>query len=153
YRGLDTTAGVVSAPIAAQNSATTSFSCPGVQLRTYSDLYLGIVVGHSPTATTTVPSGATERVDAQMSANGGAHIAVFDVHMNAVVNTGVQTATLSVASTGLAIGLALAKSHDAIPDPRDSTVLKTGDWTAILAYVPILLDRARISHRELIQLL
>lgn len=50
----------------------------------------------------------------------------------------------------------LAETTNTVPDPRkpdDATANKTGTWLQILAFVPILLDRAKLQHRELIQLL
>jgi Tc toxin complex TcA C-terminal TcB-binding domain/Neuraminidase-like domain len=50
----------------------------------------------------------------------------------------------------------LAETGNSIPDPRkpdDPTTMIAGTWLEVLAIVPVILHRAGISHRELIQLL
>ncbi|HEX8109188.1 MAG TPA: neuraminidase-like domain-containing protein [Kofleriaceae bacterium] len=50
----------------------------------------------------------------------------------------------------------LQQSNNSVPDPRkpdDTTAVRVGSNLQIMAFVPILLDRAKLSHRELIQLL
>jgi hypothetical protein len=50
----------------------------------------------------------------------------------------------------------LLQNNTNVPDPRkpdDPASAKSGTWLQILGYVPILLDRTRLEHRELIQLL
>ncbi|TMQ15011.1 MAG: hypothetical protein E6J91_14140 [Deltaproteobacteria bacterium] len=50
----------------------------------------------------------------------------------------------------------LQQTGNSIPDPRkpdDTTAIHTGTNLQIMAFVPILLDRAKLLHRELIQLL
>ncbi len=47
----------------------------------------------------------------------------------------------------------LASSNNTVPDPRNPNITKTGSWLQVLSYVPILLNRAMLQHRELIQLL
>ncbi|HZJ67879.1 MAG TPA: peptidoglycan-binding protein, partial [Kofleriaceae bacterium] len=155
YRGLDITAPLVASNVTniGPGSPTTTFTCPGLGLTTYSDLYLGFVGDIAPTPTSTVPTGATKRSETQVSTNGGSHLLAFDIQKNAVVDVASQAVTLSVSTSGVAVAYALAKAHNAVPDPRKLDDLKSGDWLQILAYVPILLDRAKISHRELIQLL
>lgn len=50
----------------------------------------------------------------------------------------------------------LQETANSVPDPRkpnDTTAVITGTWLQILAFVPIFLHRAAVSHRELVQLL
>jgi hypothetical protein len=47
----------------------------------------------------------------------------------------------------------LASASNTIPDPHDPTNTKSGTNLQLMSYVPILLDRAKLSHRELLQLL
>ncbi|HSS03156.1 MAG TPA: neuraminidase-like domain-containing protein, partial [Kofleriaceae bacterium] len=50
----------------------------------------------------------------------------------------------------------LQQTNNTVPDPRkpdDATANRTGTNLQIMAFVPILLDRAKLLHRELIQLL
>lgn len=156
YRGLDPNAAIVATSLTEVTTAGTSFVCPSASLTTYSDLYIGLVADHSTTATTTAPAGATKRVDTALTTNGGAHIALFDLSANAVGPTGTRTATLSASSTGVAVSYALAKQRPAVPDPRtpDSAAAAiSGTWLQVLQFVPILLDRLKVQHRELVQLL
>ncbi|HEX3765587.1 MAG TPA: neuraminidase-like domain-containing protein [Kofleriaceae bacterium] len=46
----------------------------------------------------------------------------------------------------------LTATGNTVTDPRDPTKTKTGTNIAIMSYVPILLNRAQVSHRELLQL-
>jgi hypothetical protein len=49
-----------------------------------------------------------------------------------------------------------AESGNSVPDPRkpdDPAATVTGTWLELLAFVPIVLQPAGVSHRELIQLL
>ena len=50
----------------------------------------------------------------------------------------------------------LQERTNSVPDPRkpdDATAVVTGTWLQVLAFVPILLHRADLRHRELVQLL
>lgn len=50
----------------------------------------------------------------------------------------------------------LQQTNNSVPDPRkpdDTTAVHTGTNLQIMAFVPIVLDRAKLLHRELIQLL
>ena len=50
----------------------------------------------------------------------------------------------------------LQENNNTVPDPRkpnDPTAVVTGTWLQVLAFVPILLHRADLRHRELVQLL
>jgi hypothetical protein len=50
----------------------------------------------------------------------------------------------------------LQEINNSVPDPRkpsDATAIVTGTWLQVLGFVPILLHRAGLRHRELIQLL
>lgn len=50
----------------------------------------------------------------------------------------------------------LMESTNSVPDPRkpdDASSIVSGTWLQVLAYVPIFLHRASVSHRELVQLL
>jgi hypothetical protein len=50
----------------------------------------------------------------------------------------------------------LLENNTNVPDPRkpaDPASAKSGTWLQVLGYVPILLDRTTLQHRELIQLL
>jgi hypothetical protein len=50
----------------------------------------------------------------------------------------------------------LQETGNVVPDPRmpdDATANRTGTWLDILGFVPIFLDRTKLKHRELVQLL
>src|SRR5262249_17717562 len=67
---------------------------------------------------------------------------------------GAQGVTLSTASSGVAMAYALANARGAVPNPRrPNDPPKSGSWLDVLAFVPILLDRTKLQHRELVQLL
>jgi hypothetical protein len=116
YRGLDAGALLVAASVLDIIASTVSFACPSLTLVTYSDLYLGFVADHASTATMTPPAAGAEHVDQQVTNDGGAHFGEFDAHFEVVGATGTQTATLSVASTGVAVAY-LLKSLPPLPAP------------------------------------
>jgi hypothetical protein len=104
YRNLNTGADVVDSDSSAI-TASSSFACPSLDLVTYSDLYLGIVLVNTAATGVTAPAGCTERAEEQDSAMT---LELFDLLAEDTGATGVQTATTAAPQTGIAASLALA---------------------------------------------
>lgn len=95
-------------PIVGQSSTTitssTNFSCPGIALVRYSDMFLGVVVVTSAATAVTPPAAGTERDEQQ---SGGRTMEVFEVLKEAPGGTGTQTATTGANQSGLAASFAI----------------------------------------------
>jgi hypothetical protein len=120
YRGFDNDFGLVSFQATDVTSSVTAFDCPSLTINDSSDLYLGFVADHAVTTTVTSPSPASQRLDFPLVSDG-AHVAAFDEAFATVGPTGVRTVTLTVATTGVAVGyvLAAAPGTEATPQPGD----------------------------------
>ncbi len=73
---------------------------------------------------------------------------------------GLDAATLAIVADGAPAQpwthWGLEELGNSVPDPRkpdDATAMVTGRWLEVLAFVPIALHRANVTHRELVQIL
>lgn len=117
YRGLDPTAPLVAASVAAVALPTASFVCPSIALG-YNDIFIG-VAANLEQVTSTVPDGATERVDAGSTVSSNAHFSVFDLLPGA---NAPRTVTLSapelVSGAGAVASYALSQRAAISPSPE-----------------------------------
>jgi hypothetical protein len=118
YRGLDTSSGLVGAGVSPVSGGGVTFPCPSVALTTWSDVYVGIVADFTNGQTSAAPGTAIEQID---QSTPSFHLALFDLRPLVEGDTGLQIATMTLASgTGVAAAYAFkAAAPPLLPGATD----------------------------------